>query len=122
MSIFAEQIGHYRCQLPFLYMDNRTLTDTLAGHLGQSVDNIKRLNEALGAIIGEAAAELDSVVVTGFGTFEGRKRMEKVALHPATGNRLLVPPRIVTVFKPSGLLKKSLENRNKPEKASDNEQ
>ena len=111
-----------RTPITFLDMDNRTLTDTLAAHLGQSADNIKRLNEALGAIIGEASAELDSVTVTGFGTFEGRKRMEKVALHPATGNRLLVPPRIVTVFKPSALLKKSLESRNKPEIASDNEQ
>lgn len=105
-----------------LYMDNRTLTDTLAAHLGQSADNIKRLNEALGTIIGEAAAELDSIAIAGFGTFEGRKRMEKVALHPATGHRLLVPPRIVAVFKPSNILKKSLESHNKPQIASDNEQ
>ena len=103
-------------------MDNKTLTETLAAQTGQSVDTIKRLNEALGAGIGEAAAALDSVVIAGFGTFEGRKRMEKVALHPATGCRLLVPPRIVAVFKPSSQLKKSLEVQNKPEKSADNEQ
>ncbi|MDE5673785.1 MAG: HU family DNA-binding protein, partial [Muribaculaceae bacterium] len=54
--------------------------------------------------------DLDSISVPSFGTFEPRKRLERVALHPASGKRLLVPPKIVLTFKPSVLLKQKTRN------------
>lgn len=89
-------------------MDNKTLTDILASRLGIGTDEIRRLNIALGEAVGGCAAELDSVALPGLGVFEPRRRMEKTAVHPATGKRLLVPPRITVAFRPSQTLKQAL--------------
>ena len=53
--------------------------------------------------------ELDSVVVPGFGTFEPKKRNERVMIHPSTGKRMLVPPKVVLGFKVSNVLKAKLK-------------
>ena len=47
----------------------------------------------------------ESVVVNGFGTFEVRKRLERVIINPASGQRMLVPPKLVLGFKPSSVIK-----------------
>lgn len=91
-------------------MDNKTLVDTLSKNLDISRDTVVSLIEGLTKTIGECGASLDSVAVTGFGTFEPKKRMERVAVHPASGKRLLVPPKIVMTFKPSLLLKQRVRN------------
>lgn len=91
-------------------MDNKTLVDTLSRRLDTSVDTVGQLIEALTKMVGESASQLDSVTLPGFGTFEARKRMERVAVHPASGKRLLVPPKIVLGFKPSQQLKQLIKN------------
>lgn len=47
----------------------------------------------------------ESVVANGFGTFEVRKRLERVIINPASGQRMLVPPKLVLGFKPSSVIK-----------------
>ncbi|MDE7510193.1 MAG: HU family DNA-binding protein, partial [Muribaculaceae bacterium] len=44
--------------------------------------------------------------------FETKKRKERLTVHPATGRRLLVPPKLVVNFKPSGVMKSNLQNTN----------
>ncbi|MDE6096872.1 MAG: HU family DNA-binding protein [Muribaculaceae bacterium] len=89
-------------------MDNKTLIDNLSRRLDVSRDTVGILIEGLTQTIGECAAGLDSVSVPSFGTFEPKKRLERVALHPASGRRLLVPPKIVLTFKPSASLKQKI--------------
>lgn len=60
-------------------------------------------------MLSESGSELDSVAVPGFGVFESRKRLERVNVHPATGRRMLLPPKIVIGFKPSAILKQKLK-------------
>jgi SPBc2 prophage-derived DNA-binding protein HU2 len=45
------------------------------------------------------------VAVSGFGTFEVKKRLERVMVNPATGLRMLVPPKLVLNFKPATMIK-----------------
>ena len=47
----------------------------------------------------------ESVAVSGFGTFEVKKRLERVMVNPATGLRMLVPPKLVLNFKPATMIK-----------------
>ncbi len=47
----------------------------------------------------------DPVPVVGFGTFEVKKRMERVMVNPSTGLRMLVPPKLVLNFKPAATIK-----------------
>ena len=48
---------------------------------------------------------LDSVAIPSFGTFEPRKRIERIAVHPSSGKKLMVPPKIVMNFRASQILK-----------------
>lgn len=94
-------------------MDNKTLLDTLSKRLDISTDTVATLIDGLTREVGKAGSELDSVAIAGFGTFEPRKRLERVAMHPASGQRLLVPPKIVMTFKPSTPLKQKVRNGEK---------
>lgn len=91
-------------------MDNKTLVDRLSATLDISRETVGQLIDALRDSVGEAAADLDSIAVPSFGTFEPRKRTERVALHPASGQRLLIPPKIVLAFRQSPVLKQKINN------------
>ena len=43
--------------------------------------------------------------MVGFGTFEVKKRLERVMVNPSTGLRMLVPPKLVLNFKPAATIK-----------------
>lgn len=89
-------------------MDNKTFLETLSSRLDLSMATVNALTEGLAKQFAETASQLDGIVVPGFGTFEPRLREERVALHPASGKRLLVPPRIYLSFKQSPLLKQKI--------------
>ena len=91
-------------------MDNKTLVDTLSKNLDISRETVISLIDGMSATVGACGADLDSVMITSFGTFEPRKRQERVAVHPASGKRLLVPPKVVMTFKPSVTLKQRVKN------------
>lgn len=90
-------------------MDNKKLVETLATKLGRSADDINKLLDGLTGVLRSRCGDLDSVIVPGFGTFEPRKRNERVMVNPKTGKRMLVPPKIVLGFKVSNVLKSKLK-------------
>lgn len=61
--------------------------------------------DALTALMTSRWQDNDIISIQGFGTFSVRKRMELVTVNPVTRQRMLVPPRLVLAFKPSGTLK-----------------
>lgn len=91
-------------------MDNKTLIDILSTRLDTSRETVTALMEGLTQVIGECGLALDVVTIPTFGTFEPKKRLERVALHPASGKRLLIPPKITMTFRPSVSLKQKLKN------------
>lgn len=65
-----------------------------------------QLLTALTELIETSLAAGDSVSIPSFGSFEPRKRKERIMSHPShPGKRLLVPPKLVASFKPSAILK-----------------
>lgn len=92
-------------------MDNKKFIEELSSRLDISIGTVSTLIESLGKELSSAASNVDSVVVPGFGTFESRLREERIALHPASGKRLLVPPRIYLTFKQSPLLKQKINGK-----------
>lgn len=89
-------------------MDNKTFIDELSRRLDYSRETVGSLIETLAEVMGKCASEMEGVAVPNFGVFEPRKRQERIALHPANGKRLLVPPRINLVFKSSPALKQRI--------------
>ena len=89
-------------------MDNKALTEILAKRLNRKPEDKEKLLEAFIATVKNRCGELDSVAIPGFGTFEAKKRLERVSINPATGKRMLIPPKVTLSFKPSALLKNKL--------------
>lgn len=57
----------------------------------------------------ERFQEGENVNILNFGTFEVKKRMERIVINPATKQRMLVPPKLVLGFKPIASIKKILK-------------
>lgn len=79
---------------------------TMAGQTGIPVARLQVLNSALVADLASVASALDSVAIPGFGTFEGEKNNETIV--ESEGRRVLTPPSLSIVFKPSVVLRKKL--------------
>lgn len=88
-----------------MYMDNKKFIDRLSEILDIDKSETDKLANDLCEIIVEKVAEGDSVVIPSFGNFEPRKKMERIVVHPSSGKKLLVPPRLTISFRASGNLK-----------------
>jgi len=53
----------------------------------------------------------EGVSIADFGTFEVKKKMERVVVNPTTKQRMLVPPKLTLGFKPVAALKEDLKQR-----------
>jgi DNA-binding protein HU-beta len=62
------------------------------------------------SIIGKILASGDSLSIQGFGTFETKKKEERVSVNPSTGSRWMIPPKFVPNFKPGTNLKEKIKN------------
>lgn len=93
-------------------MDTKSIINRLTPKTGVDPQQGHAIIEALIDIIGQHASELDTMAVPAFGTFEPKKRAERVNVHPATGKRTLLPPKIVLTFKPSAILKQRISKRD----------
>ena len=91
-------------------MDNKTFNEELSSRLDVSLATVSALIEGFCEEFAKTASNLDTLVVPGFGVFEPKLREERISVHPASGKRLLVPPRIFMTFKQSPVLKQKLNN------------
>ena len=86
-------------------MNNKEFIAELSKRLGYNQKETTQLVDATVSAIGEQLEEGNAVLIQGFGTFRVKKKMERVVLNPATQQRLLIPPKLVLMFKPSNVLK-----------------
>ena len=89
-------------------MDHKTFLEILAQRVNAGKEETSDMIEALCQVVTDVTLDGDAVTFPGFGSFEPRKRMERIALHPATGKRMLIPPKITLSFRPSTLLKQKV--------------
>lgn len=62
------------------------------------------------ASINKMLAEGDTLSIQGFGTFELKKKAERLSVNPSTGKRFMIPPKLVPVFRPGSSLKNKVKN------------
>jgi len=92
-------------------MNNKEFISELAARMGFSIAETQRM---VTAVVDEAAERLqngDTLSVTGFGTFDVKKKMERVIINPATQQRMLVPPKLVLDFKAVPRLKDKIKGK-----------
>ena len=86
-------------------MNNKEFISELAKRTNNTPPNVTKLVESFEAILKSHLEENDTLSAMGFGTFEVKKKMERISVNPATGKRYLVPPKLSLAFKPSTVLK-----------------
>lgn len=86
-------------------MNNKEFTSELAERLGYTVKDMSRLISSVLSDMTEQLQEGNSIVIQGFGSFEVKKKAERISINPATKQRMLVPPKLVLAYKPSNVLK-----------------
>ncbi|MBR6699653.1 MAG: HU family DNA-binding protein [Bacteroidaceae bacterium] len=90
-------------------MNNKEFIAELAR---RTKSNSKEAQQKMNALVQEMTERLcdeDSIMISNFGTFETKKRLERVLVSPTTGQRMLVPPKIVVGFKQSNTLKSKIK-------------
>ena len=82
-------------------MNNKDFIAELADRTGYSVEDVQQMVDIVIETMGDHFLEDDSVLIPNFGTFEVKKKMERIMVNPSTGQRMLVPPKLVLNFKPN---------------------
>ena len=90
-------------------MNNKEFIAELAERTGYSPRDTQKLASNLIDAMGDAFQEDNSILVPNFGVFETKKKMERIMVSPATGQRMLVPPKLVLNFKPNQTWKDKLK-------------
>ncbi|MCI7311120.1 MAG: HU family DNA-binding protein [Prevotella sp.] len=96
-------------------MNNKELIAELAQRTGYTQSVTQTL---VRQILDEMALSFDegrSVTIQGFGTFEVKKRLERIVINPATQQKMLVPPKLVLNFKPNASIKERLKSGGEDE-------
>ena len=86
-------------------MNNKEFINELAGKVGQSSSNTTKLVADMLKVLEEHFQQNDTVNISSFGTFEVKKKMERISVNPTPGKRYLIPPKLVLGFKQSNVLK-----------------
>lgn len=85
------------------------IVETVFEKVGLSKIESQEIVEFLFETIKQTLAEGESVKISGFGTFNVKKKNVRRGRNPKTGEELLITPRKVISFKPSNQLKRAVE-------------
>ena len=91
-------------------MNNKDFITELAQRTGYSADETQKFVNDVVEAMGDHFQDDDSVLIPTFGTFEVKKKMERIMVNPSTGQRMLVPPKLVLTFKPNVSWKERVKN------------
>ncbi|MDO4186521.1 MAG: HU family DNA-binding protein [Bacteroidales bacterium] len=83
----------------------KEFTSELAKRVGRTNKETTAFVGSLLDVMSKRWAEGDSVTILNIGTFEVKKKTERVSVHPTTKQRMLIPPKLVLTFRPSQNLK-----------------
>lgn len=89
-------------------MYKTSLIREVAGRTGLTQKNVEEVMNAFADITADALSKGESVVFTGFGTFEPKNRSPRIGRNPHTGEAVEIPARIIPNFKPAQSLKERI--------------
>ena len=86
-------------------MNNKDFIAALSAKEGLTASDTQML---VNHLVAEMTAQFENgslLSIQSFGQFEVKKKLERVVVNPSTGQRMLVPPKLVLNFKASPNLK-----------------
>ena len=90
-------------------MNNKEFIAELSRRLCYTVNDASSLMVALVAEMTDELEDENVIAIQNIGSFEVRKKQERVVVNPATQQRMLVPPKLVINFKPSASFKEKMQ-------------
>lgn len=93
-------------------MNNKEFISALSRKTGYKIDDTQRMIRSAVSIVTETLVDGDSVMMSKLGTFDVKKRLERVIVNPSSGQRMLVPPKLVVNFKPVSSAKDRVKGKN----------
>ncbi|MBQ6747514.1 MAG: HU family DNA-binding protein [Bacteroidaceae bacterium] len=86
-------------------MNNKDFIAELARRCESSSRDVSDMIFTLTQMMTDKWQNNDSIAIQNFGSFEVRKKSERISVNPVSKQRLLVPPKLVLTFRPSNMLK-----------------
>lgn len=94
-------------------MNKSELVEALADELGTTKADAQRTIDAIfdtkDGVVTRTLKKGDRVQITGFGTFETRKRKARTGRNPRTGEEIKIAPTISPSFRPGKALKEAVK-------------
>lgn len=90
-------------------MKHKDLLIAIASSMNQSEETVEKLMDATVEILKSQLVEGNTIGLQGFGSFELKRKEERLSVHPVTKIRTLIPPKLVVNFKQSSTLKVKLK-------------
>jgi len=92
-------------------MNNKELIAELSARMGMTQVEVSSLVEEFIQTVIFELIRGNTIHFQGFGSFEVRKKEERVSVNPMTLKRTLIPPKLVVAFKMSNILKNKINNK-----------
>ena len=96
-------------------MNSKEFVGELSRRLGYTNKDAAQLVASVVSILTAELQDGKIASLQGFGTFEVKKKMERVVVNPVTSQRMLVPPKLTLGFRPSQVLKDKLKKNQSNE-------
>ena len=90
-------------------MNNKEFISELSRRFVYTNKDTTQLVSTVISIMTQQLQDGNTVAIQGFGTFEVRKKLERISINPATQQRMLIPPKLVLTYKPSAILKEKFK-------------
>ena len=90
-------------------MNNKEFTSELSRRLGYTLKDTSELMSSLLSGMTQQLEDGNVIAIQGFGTFEVKKKAERISVNPTSKQRMLVPPKLVLTYRPSTLLKEKFK-------------
>lgn len=95
-------------------MNNKEFITELSQRCGYTQEMTQNIVRTLVDAVADKFDEGEEVSIPSFGTFEIKKRLERILVNPSTGKRMMVPPKLVLNFRPVQAVKEELKKGGKP--------
>ncbi|GAE84358.1 HU family DNA-binding protein [Bacteroides reticulotermitis] len=86
-------------------MNNKEFTSELSNRLGYTIKDTSELINSLLSSMTQELEEGNIITIQGFGSFEVKKKIERISINPTSKQRMLIPPKLVPTYRPSNTLK-----------------
>lgn len=90
-------------------MNNKEFISELSKRTGYTNKDTTQLVSSVLNVMTQELQEGKSVAIQGFGTFDVKKKLERISVNPVTHQRMLIPPKLVLSYKPSVTLKEKFK-------------